>query len=161
MTIPTGPISRHWAAIQRLHSQYDHDEIGLRLWDQLLYEVVRGSDAFPAYGDLAPNAKVMTAGQNAVFQGRLVNRVAAGPLAVAVYVTNPQGEVVFRREETVSVAAGQQRDYEKPTAGEQRLGVRLVSRLPDSQRCPGSEATATGHGIPLGHGAGDVERGGR
>ena len=42
VTIPMGPISRHWAAIERLHRRYDHDEIWLRLWDQLLYELVRG-----------------------------------------------------------------------------------------------------------------------
>ncbi len=112
VTIPTGPISRHWAAIQWLHRQYDHDEIWLRLWDQLLYEVIRGVDAFPAYGDLQPLANAVTAGQEAILQGRLVNRAASGPLAVAVHVTSPRGEVVFRHEETVSVATGQERSYE-------------------------------------------------
>ena len=69
VTIPLGPISRHWAAIDRLHRRYDHDEIWLRLWDQLLYELVRGDEAFPAYGDLQPVTGETLAGQQAVIEG--------------------------------------------------------------------------------------------
>ena len=111
VTIPMGPISRHWAAIERLQRRYDHDEIWLRLWDQLLYELVRGDEAFPAYGDLPPVTGETPAGQQAVIEGTLANRTLNGPLAVAVHVTNPLGEVVFRQEETVELAAGAQRSY--------------------------------------------------
>jgi hypothetical protein len=111
VTIPMGPISRHWAAIERLQRRYDHDEIWLRLWDQLLYELVRGDEAFPAYGDLPPVTDETPAGRQATIEGTLVNRTLKGPLAVAVHVTNPRGEVVFRQEETIELAAGAQRSY--------------------------------------------------
>lgn len=111
VTIPMGPISRHWAAIDRLHRRYDHDEIWLRLWDQLLYELVRGDRAFPAYGDLQPVTDETPAGQQAVVEGQLVNRTLNGPLAVAVHVANPRGEVVFRQEETVELASGAECNY--------------------------------------------------
>jgi len=114
VAVPMGPISRHWAAIEKLHRQYDHDEVWLRCWDQLLYEIVQGSEAFAAYADLQPLAPPAAAGKEAVLSGRIVNRTASGPLAVAVHVTAPRGEVVFAKEHKIELPAGQDQAYELP-----------------------------------------------
>jgi hypothetical protein len=109
--VPTGPISRYWEAIASFGRKYDHDDIWLRLWDQLLYETVRGADAIPAFSDLGPGAKEAGAGQVYALPGRIINRTARGPLAVSVHVTNPRGGVVYSADETVEAPARGTRPY--------------------------------------------------
>ncbi len=109
--VPTGPVSRHHAAVALHGRVYDHDEIWLRFWDQLLYETVRGAEAMPAYADLRPGDAAAPPGATYSVPGRLVNRSAAGPLGVAVRVTTPRGETLFSRTETVEVPPGGEREY--------------------------------------------------
>jgi hypothetical protein len=109
---PTGPISRKWDAMTAFGRLYDHDEIWLRLWDQALHTVLRGTEAIPAYADLRPGGKEAPPGADYVLPGKLVNRAWPGPLAVSVHVTTPRGKVVYTKEETVTLAAGQEQAYE-------------------------------------------------
>ncbi len=103
--VPSGPISRFYSAIETLQRQYDHDEIWLRFWDHVVYELTRSADAFPVYTDLSAPAAV-SAGHEGVVEAKLVNRSFAGPLAVGIHVTNPTGRVVFRKEESITVPVG-------------------------------------------------------
>jgi len=122
---PTGLISRYYAAITKFGRTYDHDEIWLRLWDQLLYETVRGADALPAFADLQPGAKEAPPGQDYVLAGKLVNRKASARLAVSVHVTTPRGKMVYSKEETVNLAPGTEKTYEVrvPIAAEWPAGM--------------------------------------
>ncbi len=109
---PTGPISKRWDALNALGRKYDHDEIWLRLWDQALHTIIGGADAIPAYADLRPGEKEALPGADYVVPGKLVNRAWTGPLAVSVHVTTPRGKVVWGKEETVPLPAGQEQPYE-------------------------------------------------
>lgn len=109
---PTGPISKKWDAIAALGRQYDHDEIWLRLWDQALHTLIQGPDAIPAYADLRPGEKQALPGADYVVPGTLVNRAWTGPLAVSVHVTTPRGKVVYAKEASVTLAAGEAQPYE-------------------------------------------------
>jgi hypothetical protein len=110
--VPTGPISRYAQSIAAFARKYDHDEIWLRLWDQLLYEMVRGADAIPAFSDLQPGAKEAAPGQVYALGGRILNRTARGPLAVSVHVTTPRGAVVYSTSERVEVPKDETKPYE-------------------------------------------------
>jgi len=110
--VPTGPISRYYETTVLFGRKYDHDDIWLRLWDQLLSEMVRGADAIPAFSDLQPGAKEAAPGQVYVLPGRILNRTARGPLAVSVHVMTPRGAVVHSSSETVEVPAGKTKPYE-------------------------------------------------
>ncbi|HUU70563.1 MAG TPA: hypothetical protein VM186_13625, partial [Planctomycetota bacterium] len=109
--VPTGPISRLWNAIESSGRSYDHDEIWLRLWDTALYEIAHGEQAFPAYTDLRPGAEAAPPAAEYVLPGKIVNRAWNGPLALSVHVTTPRGTVVYRHEETLTLAAGDTKDY--------------------------------------------------
>jgi hypothetical protein len=123
--VPTGPISRYWEAIASFGRKYDHDDIWLRLWDQLLYETVRGADAIPVFSDLGPGAKEANPGQVYALPGRIINRTARGPLAVSVHVTTPQGAVVYSSTETIEAPARGARPYalEVPVAADWPAGL--------------------------------------
>jgi len=123
--VPTGLISRFYAAITKFGRVYDHDEIWLRLWDQLLYETVRGADALPAFADLQPGAKEAPLGQDYVLPGKLVNRKAPARLTVSVHVTTPRGTVVYSKEEIIDLAANTEKTYEVrvPVAAEWPAGM--------------------------------------
>jgi hypothetical protein len=122
---PTGPISRFHSAIASFGRKYDHDEIWLRLWDQLLYETVRGPGAIPAFSDLAPGAKEAAPGQVYALPGRILNRTARGPLAVSVHVTTPRGAVVYSTTESLEAPAGGTKAYDVkvPVAADWPAGV--------------------------------------
>jgi len=109
--VPTGPISRVWNAIGENGRRYDHDGIWLRLWDNLLHELARGQQAFPAYSDLRAGAEAAPPAAEYVLPGKIVNRAWRGPLALSVHVTTPRGIVVYRREEALTLAAGETKDY--------------------------------------------------
>jgi hypothetical protein len=111
INVPTGPISRYWDSIASFGRKYDHDEIWLRLWDQLLYETVWGADAIPVFSDLGSGAKEAAPGQVYALPGRIVNRTARGRLAVSVHVTTPQGAVVYSTTETIEVPPRETRPY--------------------------------------------------
>ena len=112
LSVPTGPISRFHSAIESIGRRYDHDEIWLRFWDQVIYETVRGVAAIPAFADLKPGLEEAPPDSDYVLVGRIVNRSVAESLNVAVHVTNPRGRVVYRTQESVRVAAGSQVPYE-------------------------------------------------
>jgi hypothetical protein len=109
---PTGPSSRFWSAIATHGRKFDHDEIWLRLWDQLLHETKAGAAAFPAYGDLRPGEKDAPPNADYVLPGKVVNRAVPGPLAVAVHVTTPQGTVVYGASDKIDVPVGSARQYD-------------------------------------------------
>jgi len=105
---PTGPISRKWDAVAAHGRRYDHDEIWLRLWDQVLYHLIRGERAFPAYTDLDPGPAEAPPGQDYVLPARVVNRTFRGPLTLSVHVTTPRGRVVHSSTATVNLPPGSQ-----------------------------------------------------
>lgn len=109
--VPTGPFSRLPDAIIRLGRLYDHDEIWLRFWDQLLYEAAHGASAFPAYADMLPGRRVAWADSDYSLEGRIVNRAALSPLAVSVHVISPSGQVVYKHTANLDVPAGSERHY--------------------------------------------------
>jgi hypothetical protein len=130
--VPTGPFSRFHDAIRKFGRLYDHDEIWLRFWDQLLHETVRGERDFPAYTDLRFDPA------SGVLQGQITFVVppSGGPargtpeggttnLAVSVHVTTPRGEIVYAQEETVTVPVGQTLPYEVrvPVASDWQTGL--------------------------------------
>lgn len=100
-------ISRTHDPFAKFGRLLDHDEILLRLWDQVLHEVVRGQQAFPAYSDLRPGAAEASPGAEYVLPGRIVNRSVAGPMTWTVHVTSPAGKVLHTQQEELNVAAGQ------------------------------------------------------
>ena len=107
--VPSGPISRRYDAIATLARRYDHDEIWLRAWDQVLYTLAAGARAIPAYGDLQTGPAQAQPGKDYPLSARIVNRQHTGPLVAAVHVTTPQGKVAFTREETVELAPGSEK----------------------------------------------------
>jgi hypothetical protein len=109
---PTGPLSKAHDVIASLSRSYDHDEIWLRLWDQLLYDAAQGARALPAWADLAPGAKEAAPGQAYLLPGRIVNRSAPGALEISVHVTTPRGKVVFKASDKVQVPVGEGIPYE-------------------------------------------------
>ncbi len=122
---PTGPISRRHDAIAAHGRRYDHDEIWLRLWDQVLYLLVRGEKAFPALTDLTAGETEAPPGQEYVLAGKVINRTFAGPLTLSVHVTTPRGKVVYSNTETVNLPAGQEaaREIRVPIRPEWAAGL--------------------------------------
>jgi hypothetical protein len=90
--VPTGLMSRHHN-MDLVTRDYDHDEIWLRAWAQVLPELCGGHRARPAFADV-------TVSTNAVarLHVRVVNRSAHGPLAGSVHVSDPRGRVVYRAD---------------------------------------------------------------
>ncbi len=112
--VPTGPISRHPGAAANSLRRYDHDEIWLRYWDQLLHGVAGGASALPALADITHGPDEAPAGQDYPLQGMLHNRTDhAQTLMVSAHVVAPSGEVVYQGEpEKVDLAAGEERAWE-------------------------------------------------
>ncbi len=109
--IPTKVISEVHDAKERVGRRYDHDEIWLRFWDHLLYEVARGDVAFPAWTDLQLGVEQAEHDTTYALAATLVNRSAAPELSVSVHVLSPQGNLVFSREESVNLPPGKEQAY--------------------------------------------------
>lgn len=94
--VPTGLMSRHHN-MDLVTRDYDHDEIWLRTWAQVLPELCGGRRARPSFADV-------TVSTNAPgrLNVRIVNRSARGPLAGSVHVINPRGRVVYKAEVPVA-----------------------------------------------------------
>lgn len=124
--VPSGPISRRYDAIAAFQRKYDHDEIWLRAWDQVLHSLVGEKAAgFPIVADLRPAAGPATAGKDFSLSARIVNRGHAGPLVAAVHVTAPHGKVVYAREDKIDLAPGDDKAFEirLPIAAEWGSGM--------------------------------------
>jgi len=109
--VPSGPLSRSYAAIEEFGRTFDHDEVWLRFWDQAIYELVRGDRALPALVRLEVPSEPAPAGRAAPIAAAVENRSLSGPLRASVHVTKPSGEVVFRRELDLDVPLGQTRTW--------------------------------------------------
>jgi hypothetical protein len=109
---PTGPLSRYHAVIEASGRKFDHDEIWLRLWDQLLYDTAHGAAAIPAFSDLEPGAPEAPAGRAYSLLGRITNRGVRGPLEVSVHVLGPRGGVLYSRDEKLDVPLGESKPYD-------------------------------------------------
>jgi hypothetical protein len=103
---PMGLISRKYNVIQTIQRNYDHDEIWLRLWDQVLYSIVRGDVAIPAFADVKSGLKEAEPGKEYIVPVKIYNRTSAGPLTISTHVTTPRGTVVYKKEETITMEAG-------------------------------------------------------
>ena len=120
--VPTGPISRTWNAVEQFQRLYDHDEIWLRFWDQLLHALVGGDKALPAVADLRPAANPVPAGTEFASSARIVNLSGEERrLAVAVHVVSPLGRVVFSRPEEELVFAARDQVLGVPRARRRAL----------------------------------------
>jgi hypothetical protein len=113
LLVPTGPISKTHDAIQSVHRVYDHDEIWLRFWDQLLHALPSGNDVLSVIADLRSAENETAAGQNCILPGRLLNRgSAARTVAVSAHVVSPAGKVVYAGEpREVLLAPGEDRPW--------------------------------------------------
>jgi len=122
---PIGPISRKWDAMSAFGRTYDHDEIWLRVWDQLLYTVTHGEAAIPCYTDLRVGAKEALPGADYAMSAKLINRAWHGAVTVAVHVTTPHGTVVYKNEQTLTLDAGSEKalDIRIPVAPEWAAGL--------------------------------------
>lgn len=117
LLVPSGPISKRHDAIESLHRAYDHDEIWLRFWDQVLHGLTSGGEALPVVADLRSAEKEAAAGQDCTLPGNLLNRgKAARQVAVSVHVVSPSGQVVY---------AGQPRDVPLAPGGAREWNVTL------------------------------------
>jgi len=101
--VPTGPLSRHYHAITNFGRNYDHDEIWLRFWDQLLYTLLNGERAIPVYADLRSGEKPAAPGENYKLAGSVANRAWPGVLTAVVHVCAPNGAVVYTHQDTLTV----------------------------------------------------------
>ena len=123
--VPMGLISRTWDAVTQFGRGYDHDEIWLRLWDQLLYTIAHGEAAIPSYTDLRAGDKEALPGTDYKLPAKLVNRAWHGPVLLAVHVTTPHGTVVYAHEQTLTLAPGDEQtlDLRIPIAPEWPAGL--------------------------------------
>jgi len=113
LLVPTGPISRTWDAVERLHRAYDHDEIWLRFWDQVLHALTAGEKALPLVADLALNETEATAGKEHLLPGKIINRAPhKQKVAIASHVVSARGRVVYAGEtqETI-LEPGESREW--------------------------------------------------
>lgn len=93
---PTGPMSRAHDLFTNAGLAYDHDEIWLRAWDQVLHEMCMGPAALPAYADLRGEPNAPPATGLAHLKCRLVNRANMQHLTASVHVTRPDGNIVYQ-----------------------------------------------------------------
>ncbi len=112
--VPTGPISRKSDAVARYLRSYDHDEIWLRYWDQLLHGLVGGASALPVMADLAKGPDHAPPGRDYPLKGGLKNRAGrAQTVVVSAHVVSPFGGVVYKTApEEMELAAGENRSWE-------------------------------------------------
>ena len=110
--VPSGPISRRYDSIAAFSRKFDHDDIWLRAWDQVLHSLVPGTEGFPAYADLRPGPAQATLEQEYVLPAKIVNLQHRNSLCFTVHVTTPQGKVVYAREEKIDVAPGREKTFE-------------------------------------------------
>jgi len=111
--VPTGPISRKWDAIEAFQRAYDHDEIWLRFWDQLLHGLAAEDKALPAMADLRPGNKEALPGKEYALPGRFLNRTKVQQkLTASVHVVSPLGKVVHAGEmQDVTLEPGESREW--------------------------------------------------
>ncbi|MCX7934040.1 MAG: beta-galactosidase, partial [Planctomycetota bacterium] len=113
LLVPTGPISRTWDAVARMHRAYDHDEIWLRFWDQVLHGLISGEKALPIMADLSPGEGEATPAKEYLLPGKIVNRTTLKQkAAVSAHAVSAQGKVVYAGEtQEVELAPGESRDW--------------------------------------------------
>ena len=104
---PTGPFSRRSNALNTIVKEYDHDEIWLRYWDTLLHQLVRSSEALPAFAHLQPNLTAAAPGQPYALQAQITNQTMRESMQLTVHVTSPRGKVLHVEQQTLEVAPGQ------------------------------------------------------
>ena len=109
LLVPTGPISRRYDAVATLSRRFNHDEIWLRAWDQVLYSLVPNESApgaLPVLANLQPGASQALPAREYLLPMKIINRGHAGPLVMATHVTAPSGRVVYTRVEPLDLAPG-------------------------------------------------------
>jgi hypothetical protein len=111
--VPTGPISRTHNAIERFQRAYDHDDIWLRYWDQLLYSLIAGEQALPVLADMQLKGEETTPG-GYILPGKLINRTAtAQTVSVSVRIVSPLGKTVYESApQDVSLEPGETKAWE-------------------------------------------------
>jgi hypothetical protein len=113
LLVPTGPISQRHDAIQSLHRAYDHDEIWLRYWDQILHGLAGGGKTLEVVADLRSAEDEATPARPYVLSGKLLNRGGkARDVVVSAHVVSPSGRVVYAEApRDVSLAAEEGRPW--------------------------------------------------
>ncbi len=129
LLVPTGAISKKADAIASKQDKYDHDEIWLRFWDQVLHELVEGKEALPVVADLKAPEEYAKPGDY-VLSGTLLNRSdEERQVNVAVHVVDPSGKIVHLGETLSAVLAPNIRqtwDVVIPVAGHWQAGLYAV-----------------------------------
>jgi hypothetical protein len=109
LLVPTGPISRRYDAAATLLRRFDHDEIWLRAWDQVLYSLAPNDSApggLPVCADLRPGGPQALPECEYALPMKIINRGHRGPMVMATHVTAPGGRVVYTRVEPLDLAPG-------------------------------------------------------
>lgn len=130
--VPSGPISRrHQDAAETYHLRYDHDEIWLRLWDQLLHGIIEGGSRLSVLADFRHEAKTQDAipGEDYALNGRIMNLTdKARDLEVSLHIVSPSGKIVFvKTPEAMKLAGRERRDWSTGVAIPEEWGSGLYT----------------------------------
>ena len=104
---PTGPFSRRYNALNTIVHEYDHDEIWLRYWDTLLYQLVRSSAALPAFAHLQSQLEAAAPGQPYELKASITNKTMREPMQLTLHLTSPRGKVLHSEQQTLKILPGE------------------------------------------------------